>query len=63
MEINKKVWRVNGGKLDVRSTFGENMVLYDADDKVVPLSESGVVLEPVVNGAVYTASVPEPAES
>uniref|UniRef100_A0A7S0RIX3 Homeobox domain-containing protein n=1 Tax=Pyramimonas obovata TaxID=1411642 RepID=A0A7S0RIX3_9CHLO len=59
VEINKKIWRVNGGKLDVKSTFGENTVLYDADGKVVPLSESGIVLEPVVNGAVYTASVPE----
>jgi len=61
VDINQKLWGVNGGMLDVRSTFGDNMVLYDDKGNVVPLSDKGIVLEPVVNGAVYIAKVPAEA--
>ncbi|CAI5465992.1 unnamed protein product [Closterium sp. Yama58-4] len=52
--INGKPWDVPIGLLDVRNSFGEGAVIFDAQGCAVPTNEMGITLEPLQEGSSYT---------
>lgn len=52
--VNNKLWRVPGGMLDVKTTFGEGVTLYTELGEPVPMNARGIVKSPVQHKATYT---------
>ncbi|GJP68116.1 hypothetical protein CLOP_g40003 [Closterium sp. NIES-67] len=52
--INGKPWDVPIGLLDVRNSFGEGAVIFDAQGCAVPTSDLGITLQPLHEGSSYT---------